>query len=228
MKMRKYHSDQILFVTWSSQSYPLCDDASQRGINISFICKTCCVLEEHSLHVLRDCEVARKFWFDIGTPDDINFHWVSLLIWLKSNCANKVDYFNDIQWWLVFSSTIWYTWKNGNSFIFNKKQILHTNIIELIFLYAKDVASILVRKIANLKRSLVDVRCLVSKIGWAKLKVDGSTKANPGSTNCASVSQNHLGGQLNWFLKKTGNNKQPGGGAMRDTKWPCFCPKHGD
>lgn len=50
----------------------------KRVININLISKIYDMEEETTIHVIRDCDVARKILFDIGTPIGIIFHRVPL------------------------------------------------------------------------------------------------------------------------------------------------------
>lgn len=80
--MRLYKHDHISCVSM----------LHKMGIDIGPICQIYHLSEENILYILQNYVLARKIWFDLDTPTDINYYEVPLSIWIKSNCVNNVNH----------------------------------------------------------------------------------------------------------------------------------------
>ena len=71
---------------------------------------------ETIIHVLRDCEIAKKFWLDTGNMRcSSNFFNSDLCSWLKKNlirCKDLVE--STLPWEVFFAFGIWGLWMQKN------------------------------------------------------------------------------------------------------------------
>ena len=75
-----------------------------RGINCDRVCPLCNCQDETIVPLLRDCEVAHKFWRKLEVPpSQINSFTGSLENWIKTNCLSIVGYKYSIPWCTLFS-----------------------------------------------------------------------------------------------------------------------------
>ncbi|CAN1798129.1 Putative ribonuclease H protein At1g65750 [Linum perenne] len=78
-------------------------------------CQRCRVSTEDTLHVVRDCQVAREVWSFFIPPELISqFFSDSLQIWLRKGLTHK-------DFGLTFGIVIWILWKARNEAIFENK-----------------------------------------------------------------------------------------------------------
>ena len=93
-----------------------------RGIAEDSKCEACGREAETILHVLRDCEIAKKFWLDTGNMRcSSNFFNSDLCSWLKKNlrrCNDLVE--STLPWEVFFAFGIWGLWMQKNKRVFNQ------------------------------------------------------------------------------------------------------------
>ena len=85
-------------------SIPVKDVLVARGINCDRVCPLYNCQDETFVPLLRDCEVAHKFWRKLEVPlSQINSFIGSLENWIKTNCLSIVGYKSSIPWCTLFS-----------------------------------------------------------------------------------------------------------------------------
>ncbi|CAN1126971.1 Putative ribonuclease H protein At1g65750 [Linum perenne] len=78
-------------------------------------CQRCTGLNEDTLHVIRDCKVAREVWSSLLPPGfDGNFFTDDLQTWLQHGLKHA-------EWGLSFGITLWILWKARNETTFESK-----------------------------------------------------------------------------------------------------------
>ena len=100
-------------------SVPVKSVLAARGINCDGKCPVCKRHDETIAHLLRDCELACKYWSCVEVPPAlVHIFSGSLEEWLQSNSVSLVKHKSDIPWSSVFLFTIWALWKNRNKIVF--------------------------------------------------------------------------------------------------------------
>ena len=89
-------------------SVPVKSVLATRGINYDGKCLVCKRHDETIAHLLRDCELAHKYWSCVKVPPALVHTFSrSLEEWLQSNSVSLVKHKSDIPWSSVFLFTIW-------------------------------------------------------------------------------------------------------------------------
>ena len=103
------------------ESLPVRSVLAMRGIIRESCCPLCKNFPETISHLLKECVVAKDFWFKLRVPHDMvsSFADLDLLEWLKVNCQSKTLHYSSMPWSYVFSFTIWNLWKHRNGMVFN-------------------------------------------------------------------------------------------------------------
>ena len=100
-------------------SVPVKSVLAARGINCDGKCLVCKRHDKTIAHLLRDCELARKYWSCVEVPPAlVHIFSGSLEEWLQSNSVSLVKHRSDIPWSSMFLFTIWALWKNRNKIVF--------------------------------------------------------------------------------------------------------------
>ena len=112
---------KIIMFLWLclQTSVPVKSVLAARGINCDGKCPVCKRHDETITRLLRDCELAHKYWSCVEVPPALVHTFLgSLEEWLQSNSVNLVKHKFDMPWSLVFLFTIWALWKNRNKIVF--------------------------------------------------------------------------------------------------------------
>lgn len=91
-----------------------------RGIASDSSCPMCHSSNESIMHALRDCDVVKLIWVQLGVRDvDNRFFERGIQEWLKVNGTNKhtMGQFH-IPWSCLFLFAIWLIWKCRNHTVF--------------------------------------------------------------------------------------------------------------
>lgn len=126
-----------------------------------------------------------------------------LFVWLKVNCKFFSSYSNITEWKSIFSSAIWFIWKNRNSIIFNGKLVC-TNITVITNSQANEIANRVSKCMDSVIHHTIQIRWAPPHLGWTKLNPYGSTIGNSGPASCARVLRNYLGGWVGDFQRRLG------------------------
>ena len=86
-------------------------------------CPRCPKETETITHALRNCDLVRPVWNELGAVGfDREFFVSDLENWLATNGkAGKVTDENQPPWKIIFSFAVWIIWKNRNQYVFNNK-----------------------------------------------------------------------------------------------------------
>ncbi|PNX73973.1 ribonuclease H, partial [Trifolium pratense] len=75
------------------------------------MCDHCRDNEETSLHVLRDCDVAKKIWMIVvPSAARANFFGGDMIHWFTTNLQCNSTWINDIKWPEFWASVCFYLW----------------------------------------------------------------------------------------------------------------------
>ena len=102
---------------------------AMRGIILDSCCPSCNNFLETISHLLRDCMVAKDFWYNLKVPPEMvsSFVDMDLFYWLRVNCQSKVSHSSLVPWSYVFTFAIWNLWKHRNGMVFNNT-VLNVNL----------------------------------------------------------------------------------------------------
>ena len=176
-----------------------------RGIVLENSCPLCHSTNESILHALRDCEVVKLIWSQLGVHDVDNiFFERDIQEWLKINSTNKKPTGQLlIPWSIQFLFAVWLIWKRRNHLVFRSlgpNPHLAKEIVQRAFEYyfyaapAKELVVKIVRPI----------RWSKPIAGWLKLNTDGSSLGNPGLAGGGGLIRNEEGGWVAGFARKIG------------------------
>ena len=186
-------------------SLPIRSVLAMRGIIRDSCCPLCNNFPETISHLLKECVVAKEFWYKLKVPPEMvsSFVDMDLFCWLKVNCQSKVFHSSAVPWTFVFSFVIWNLWKHRNGMVFNNN-ILNEN------LHGVSKSQVLeyyycLGKIRSQKSKVV---CNISwkkpPTGWCKLNTDGASFGNPGKAEGGGIIRDSEGRWMRGFARSIG------------------------
>lgn len=103
-------------------------------------CKECSHNMEDSLHVLRDCPIAKHLWMQL-LPESIHQHFFpkNLEEWIDMNMGCDMESISHhIPWQTIFAQAAWSLWTWRKKRIFEQGFSNPTNPMEIILLKAQE------------------------------------------------------------------------------------------
>ena len=182
-------------------SVPVKSVLAARGINYDGKCLVCKRHDETIAHLLRDCELARKYWSCVKVPPAlIHTFSRSLEEWLQSNSVSLVKHKSDIPWSSVFLFTIWALWKNRNKIVFENSIPNPRLPIECInqakeYHFCVSKAKTATAKFARL------VAWTKPREGWFKLNSDGASFGNPSKAGGGGIIRDSQGAWVRGYAR---------------------------
>lgn len=168
-------------------------------------CPRCLKETETITHALRNCDLVRLVWNELGAVCFDRVFFVSdLENWLATNGkAGKATDENQPPWKIIFSFAVWIIWKNRNQYVFNNKaqnphiaKDIMSNSVEYYFCaYPKKGKPHMVIKQVHWDKPAV---------GWMKLNTDGSSLGNPGLAGGGGVIRDWTGRWIVGFSRNIG------------------------
>ncbi|KAF3951859.1 hypothetical protein CMV_022529 [Castanea mollissima] len=149
------------------------------------------------MHILRNCEVIKQVWRNLGiNSDDNTFFAADLLSWFTVNAkANAGNYRGQPHWSTIFLFAVWSIWLKRNAVVLHNKPFpidLHFEVLQRVeeFYCA-----------ANWKAPTQSVhkpiRWEKPPTVWIKLNTDGSSSGDLGLAGGGGVFRNEEG---EWIL----------------------------
>lgn len=113
---------------------------AKRGLTNNAECPFECLREENTLHILRDCEIARNVWIEIIKPNHlVSFFCSDLQVWLRRCMSHNLGNarFGRWIWTRVFCMICWLIWKNRCRGVMENmrhqaKEIIHNGLANLM------------------------------------------------------------------------------------------------
>ena len=117
-------------------------EIGRRHIHIDWTCDQCGVASETTLHVLRDCFMARRLWNQL-LPSGWRqpFFSSNLNDWLTVNLRSNQCMVNGLEWSCVFGVAIWRLWFWQNQNQFNKISTDSTSMAQDVLMRANEITS---------------------------------------------------------------------------------------
>ncbi|KAH9735403.1 putative ribonuclease H protein [Citrus sinensis] len=86
-------------------------EISRRHVHLDSSCDRCGDGDENTLHVLRDCMVARRFWYAILPIHQRQYFFsLNLKDWMSYNLMTADQFGSDLSWNIYFGVAIWRLW----------------------------------------------------------------------------------------------------------------------
>ncbi|KAK8530710.1 hypothetical protein V6N12_013212 [Hibiscus sabdariffa] len=94
---------------------------------------------ETTVHALRDCRSANAIWsFLLPHACRVDFFRTNLQDWLCSNLAADFSHPSwDLNWSILFASTLWQIWCMRNNWVFNDVQVSQESILHKSISWAR-------------------------------------------------------------------------------------------
>ena len=187
------------------ESLPVRSVLAMRGIIRESCCPLCKNFPETISHLLKECVVAKNFWFKLRVPHDMvsSFAGLDWLEWLKVNCQSKILHFSSVPWSYVFSFAIWNLWKHRNSVVFNNS-IVNENLHNVSKNQALEYFYCVGKTKCQKNMVICNVRWERPPLGWFKLNTDGAAFGNPGRAGGGGVIRDREGRWVKGFARSIG------------------------
>ncbi|KAE8694589.1 hypothetical protein F3Y22_tig00110777pilonHSYRG00051 [Hibiscus syriacus] len=169
-------------------------------------CSVCHSHQEPTLHVLRDCSVAKEVW-SLMDPSLISadFYQTNPQDCIMANHnSNLIGTQWQLPWHCLFVSTLWQLWKNSNDKVFNNTShlacVVHCRSIIWTRYYVESKSQ------STLSATSVHVleHWKAPNPGWISLNVDGAVSIHTGSGVVGGVFRDHEGAWVLGFNKTIG------------------------
>ncbi|KAA3460139.1 reverse transcriptase [Gossypium australe] len=174
-------------------------ERSRRGINHSSACPRCGQDPEDTMHVLRDCLMAKETWkLVVLTEEQPRFFSAPLQTWLISNlnCHLKLQE-KGTTWLCLFGIIAWRIWKNRNLFIFQNIDGTPLELVKASLGWAQTLEAIFTKP-NDVETPLRNQQQSTDK--WVFLSSDGAVARISGNAAAGGVVPDWNG---NWILGYT-------------------------
>jgi len=115
---------------------------ARRGLTVDPSCQNCPGIDETTLHILRDCPIARVIWEKL-VPKHLHIKSFSLTLrsWLEFNL--KPPCFIPENWTPYFANGVWFLWKWRNKRVFKDSNFTPSRPYELIKKHGKEIINVI-------------------------------------------------------------------------------------
>ncbi|KAL4331902.1 hypothetical protein GQ457_07G009970 [Hibiscus cannabinus] len=186
---------RLRFFIWLSFKDRLMTNVERcrRSFGQSMICPCCHVDAETTVHALRDCRSANAIW-SVLLPHACraDFFRTNLQDWLCSNLAVDLSHPSwDLNWSILFASTLWQIWCMRNNWVFNGVQESHESILHKSISWARYYSESCVFNERAQSDTGLNSPFHWQRLegGWICLNTDGAASS---STSFGSVLQSEL------------------------------------
>lgn len=181
------------------------DDLANIGIPLDTTCPLCHSKVESLTHVLRDCNLVKSVWQQLGTHYlNPSFFSQGIRDWLISNSSLKsFQNVAGIPWNILFPFGVWMIWKLRNQANFSNKRA-NPNLIKVITMQATEFLLYATQPSRNNHMVVKQVRWEKPKLGWFKLNTDGSSNGSVGTAAGGGLIRDELGNWVIGFSRRIG------------------------
>ena len=202
---------RIKFFMWLSYQDRIMSNGNRflRRLTDDPRCFACGEVEESTLHILRDCPVARLVWRQLGVLTETNQWRGQLKEWLIANLRGQLMD-NEESWSRMFSVTCWWLWKWRNDRSFQTTPRIPVDQISFLFARVRQIDLAMKRhaeshNIQRPGRCERYIRWYHLGVGWVKLNTDGASKGNPGPAGAGGLIRGHRGELFEVFAMNCGS-----------------------
>ena len=160
-------------------------------------CYVCGEVEENTLHILRECPVAKILWRKLGVQVEAVQWKVNLKTWFAVNFRGA-DMLNSEEWSRMFTVTCWWLWKWRNERCFQTSPKIPVDQRSFIFARVRQI-DLAMKNPSDLvehqrpQRLEAFIRWIHPGVGWVKLNTDGAAKGNPGPAGAGGLIRGYRG-----------------------------------
>ncbi|KAL9224347.1 hypothetical protein vseg_000390 [Gypsophila vaccaria] len=181
----------------------------KRGLTEDARCVSCGVLEETTLHILRDCPKAKVVWQSIHSGL-LNSRYFSLPLeeWIIHGISHETCLTIE-NWSTLFALTVWWIWRWRNCRVFGRDGDIPESPFLFLLKRQDETLSALSRN-DNLFRQHttrskeVFVRWSPPPSDWFVLNIDGASRGNPGESGAGGLIRTADGSLIRAFALKLG------------------------
>ena len=163
-------------------------------------CFVCGAPEESTIHILRDCPLARMVWKTLGGPAVASaFYTPSIKEWITMNLTHNED--TDFPvWTTLFCLSVWWIWKWRNCIVFGRNQEVPQDIGAFLQVRYDETRRCIERALGYesmgeaKRRKVVGVRWHHPPVDFYVLNSDGAAKGAPGIAGGGAIIRDHRGG----------------------------------
>ncbi|KAJ8422016.1 hypothetical protein Cgig2_007566 [Carnegiea gigantea] len=197
---------KMRFFLWLARHDRLMTNSNRfiRGLTDDPRCKGCLNGEEHTVHLLRDCKLAREIWTHlVPHARQIAFFNLPLKDWMSSNLVNGS--LSDRNWATIFATATWWLWKCRNRRCFENPELHQPEAWVFIQARAREIinafnAPSLPSSVASKQRiQEAFVHWHALREDWIKLNIDGASRGNPRPAGGGGIFRDHYGNSIRAF-----------------------------
>lgn len=172
-------------------------------------CFVCGDSADSTMHILRDCPLARMIWRKLGGPaDTAEFYNTPLKQWFKYNLTHE-DEPGLPTWAMLFSIAIWWIWRRRNSIVIGHNNEIPIDYGAFIQVRYKEIKRFLENtgeiEVVKRKKKEVNVRWKTPRSGWFVLNTDGAAKGTPGPAGGGAIIRDEGGNLISAISIKLGH-----------------------
>ncbi|KAH9723430.1 putative leucine-rich repeat receptor-like serine/threonine-protein kinase [Citrus sinensis] len=181
-------------------------EISRRHVHLDSSCDRCGDGDENTLHVLRDCMVARRFWYAILPIHQRQYFFsLNLKDWMSYNLTNADQVGSDLSWNIFFGVAIWRLWSRRNKFLFHGMTWDCATMISEVKIKATEFQRISTTPMGMNNGRVVKWICWSPPFWpWCKLNTDGAAKKT-GEASAGGLIRDHNGAWLALFGMNIGS-----------------------
>ena len=173
-------------------------------------CFVCGAEEESTVHILRDCPLARMVWRQLGGPAATSdFYCFRIKDWITTNLT-----FNDSTefpiWATIFCLSTWWIWRWRNCMVFGRNQEVPQVIGAFLQVRYDETRRNIEHALgyASLddikRREVIGVRWLHPPMEFYALNTDGAAKGSPSQAGGGVIIRDHRGGLVSAMAMNIG------------------------
>lgn len=163
-------------------------------------CYVCGAEEETTLHMLRDCPLARMVWKLLRGPAATrDFYEKALKEWVTSSLTHQEDADYPI-WATLFCLSNWWVWRWRNCLVFGRNNEVPQDIGGFLQVRYNETRRSIERALGYTsmelasRRELIGVRWSNPPLDFYALNTDGAAKGAPDLTGGGAIIRDHKGG----------------------------------
>ncbi|KAF7824182.1 putative ribonuclease H-like domain, reverse transcriptase zinc-binding domain-containing protein [Senna tora] len=192
---------------WLLYSNKLLTNASRRKRNLTDdeMCQICQAGAETCLHVVRDCDVAKRFWCGLLEGREMKrFFSLDKEDWIKENLNGSFNFRGVKDNDICFGVVVWLLWKVRNSTIFGVDDKFLEPLDLRVKILSDEFSSMCDVGKGCSNKEVVWIKWKPPELGSVKINVDGARSLSEDWAGCGGVIRSSNGSWLGGFFKFVG------------------------